>query len=998
MGKYAIVIFLMFASTSAIAQYTIAGKVIDGKTQVAVEFATLFIPANELWAVTDENGAFVIQQVPQGKIEIVIQRLGFARQTYELTITTNITDLLLKLDERDLTLEEVVVTARKNTGLTTSFTMDRTAFDHMQMLNVTDAASLLPGGKTNRTLHLATGMGTGANDGSQEFSVNGARVNGSVVEMGNAVFGVAVEIDGVRLSGNAIPGTVSSTQTRLLGSDTRNISTANVESIEIITGIPSVEHSDMTNGMVRINTRKGKSPFILDLATKPNTKQISLGKGFALGHKLGVVNLNLEHTRSISNLVSPYTAYARNGLSLNYSNIFNENNNQPIAVEFGVHGNLGGYNSESDPDFFVKTYSKMNDNAIRANASVRWLLNKKWITNVEASGALNYNNRQEEVSTNRSSSSSVAAIHATQTGYYVGQTYDENPNTEVKLIPPGYWYQVWRNDSRLVNQSARLKANWARRFGTVNHNLLIGGEYTGNRNNGRGDYYTDMRYAPTWREYRYDRVSTNNNYGIYAEEMIQLPVGRGEFQVVAGVRGEVTAISGSEYGNVGNWSPRMNAQYIFWEKSTKTVENLSVKFGWGKTVKLPSFSVLYPETGYRDIRTFEPGTTAEGSTYYAFYSTPVIRQYNPELKWQSNIQHEVSVNATIAGVDVSLIAAQDKTYHAYEATNTYSPFTYKFTSQSSLEGSVIPIDNRIYQVDRQTGVVTVTDKTGTYPTETLAYREVTRPITILSSTNGSPVLRRRLSWIIQFKQIAALKTRFRVDGHYYYYKGIEQLLKADRPVDNVTMTDGTPYKYIAFYTGGSGSSNGNVSHSVNINVTAITHIPALRLIVSFRVEGTLYNQQQRLSEYSDGGQRGFVLNSRDEYVPIEGNISDGNQFVGLYPEYYVSLNDMNTHIPFEEKFLWAKENDITLYNDLAKLVVKTPTNYFFNENKTSAYYSANFSVTKEIGRIASISFNATNFINSLSRVRSSENNARYSLFGSSMIPAFYYGLSLRLKL
>ncbi|MGC3979229.1 MAG: hypothetical protein QM751_13960 [Paludibacteraceae bacterium] len=48
---------------------------------------------------------------------------------------------------------------------------------------------------------------------------------------------------------------------------------------------------------------------------------------------------------------------------------------------------------------------------------------------------------------------------------------------------------------------------------------------------------------------------------------------------------------------------------------------------------------------------------------------------------------------------------------------------------------------------------------------------------------------------------------------------------------------------------------------------------------------------------------------------------------------------MNTLVPFAEKFLWAKDNDKALYNDLSKMVIKTNYDYIFNANKYSDYFS-----------------------------------------------------------
>ena len=55
-------------------------------------------------------------------------------------------------------------------------------------------------------------------------------------------------------------------------------------------------------------------------------------------------------------------------------------------------------------------------------------------------------------------------------------------------------------------------------------------------------------------------------------------------------------------------------------------------------------------------------------------------------------------------------------------------------------------------------------------------------------------------------------------------------------------------------------------------------------------------------------------------------------------------------------------------------------------------------MTKEIGDHVSVSFYANNFFNNMSTVRSSQTGLETSLFSSSYIPSYYYGLSLRVKI
>jgi outer membrane cobalamin receptor len=984
MRKYLLLVFFIFnAGYSVFSQNTLSGKVLDAETKSPVEFAVVAIPDHDLWAVTDHNGAFAIQKVPSGKAVIAISCLGYVKTTFEVDVRPGSgAEGIYYIRENNLSISEVVVTAQKRSDeIATSYTMDRNTLDHMQMLGVADVMALLPGGQTSSATTLT----------SEQRIFLRSESDG---ELDNPSFGTAIEVDGVRLSNN---GSFSTSTDIIEGIDTRHIGVSNIESIEIITGLPSVEHGDLSTGLVRINTRKGKSPYVAEVVTKPKIKSYAFNKGFDLGNDAGVINTGFERTHSISQRASPYTTYTRNNLSLTYRNTFSRGK-RPLELTWGISGNIGGYDSESDPDAFTGTYRKVRDHTFRTNVDLNWLLNRPWITGVEFSGAVNYADRRDENQTNQSSASSTAAIHATEEGYFIGMNYDEDPDAPIVLIPPGYWYRLWYHDNKPVTYTAKVKANWTRKFGRINSRLKAGAEFVRSGNYGKGVYYDDMRYAPTWREFRYDEQPFVNNMALYAEEEIALPVRHRELQVQAGVRADMTYVKGSEYGTVHSFSPRINARYTLVENRRGFLKRLSLHAGWGDAVKLPSSDILYPSPSYSDKLSFAPGTMADGTVFYAYYTIPARALYNPDLKWQRTRKAEIGVDLRLGNTKVSVSAFRDKTFRPYKPTNTYLPFSYKLTDQRALEDCEIPSVNRIYTIDQTTGIVTVTDKTGQYASQELAY--ITRN-TFKSNdyyTNGSPLTRKGIEWIVDFGKIPSLKTTVRVDGNYYYYKGVDETLEEDL-ASSANMADGNPYKYIAYYVGSSSYYNGSLTKKLTTNLTVSTHIPAIRMIVSFRLESCFYDYSRYLSEYS-GGSRSFPIDSRDSYVPSSTvtDIYAGNQYVAMYPLYYISLDDMGTKIPFAEKFLWAKENDQALYNELAKMVNKTPYNYSFNANKYSDYFSANISLTKEIGDQVSISFQANNFFNNMGTVTSSWTGNESSLYGSSRIPPFYYGLSMRVKL
>ncbi|MBQ7622213.1 MAG: carboxypeptidase-like regulatory domain-containing protein, partial [Bacteroidales bacterium] len=245
MKKISVLIFALAgalaASLPAAAQgFTISGIVTNKETGEPVEFATVVIEASEQWAVADSKGRFSISNIRVAKSVVTVSCLGYVSDSREITIVANIQNYRVKLAEDNLSIDKAVVTAKGNdNSATTAHTIDKAALEHVQLMNVSDISSLLPGGVTeNNSL-----------TGEKQFNIRA----GGGSESGNASFGTAVEVDGVRISNNAAYLEASTTSFSVKGASTNNIASANVESVEVITGVPSVEYGDMASGVVKIN-------------------------------------------------------------------------------------------------------------------------------------------------------------------------------------------------------------------------------------------------------------------------------------------------------------------------------------------------------------------------------------------------------------------------------------------------------------------------------------------------------------------------------------------------------------------------------------------------------------------------------------------------------------------------------------------------------------------------------------------------------------------------
>ena len=917
------------------ALFSISGKVVDAKTGEPVIGAAVNVEDTGIWAISDENGTFFLPDIRPGDYAVQFSCLGFVDKRLSFVVKKDIPNLTIKLDQNTLALNSVVVTAeRDKEGMNTSLKFGANALNHLQMSNVTDISALLPGGKT-------------VNPDLTKDNAVSLRSGG--LAAGNAAFGTALEVDGVRVGNNASFGSMS-------GTGTRNISTENVQSIEVITGVPSAEYGDLNSGMVRINTRKGLTPWNITFAVNPRTYQASASKGIDLMKNRGVLNVSAEWTRATQKLSSPYTSYTRRGFSASYSNTFKN----VLKFEVGATGNIGGMNTKNDPDAYKGTWSKMRDNVLRANTSLTWLLRKSWITNLKLDASVNYNDNRSQDHAYGSSASMLPAVHSELAGYYLADR-----------LPVSYFSDKVI-DSKELDYAASLKYEWFKKSGKRLSKLKAGVQWKANGNVGEGEYYKDPSVAANgYRPRPYSQYPFMHNVAAYIEEDFTFPIGKTSLQISAGLRLENLFVKDTDYKNVSSLSPRFNAKW-------KISDNLSIRGGWGVSEKLPSFYILYPVQKYRDIQTF--GFSHGDSSSYVYYTQPYKMLFNENLKWQKNYNAEFGIEAYFLRTSVSLVGFFNKTKNPYTYQNIYTPFSYNIMSVPS--GYTVP-DNPEIRVDSQTGQVYMRGSNEEFWTPMAT--KVTDKTFFESQMpgNGDDIYRTGAELIVDFPEIAPIRTKFRLDANYSYTHYIDNTLNwTYRTGWSHTSLSNRSYQYVGIYANGgeSGTYNGKESHSLNANLTAITHIPEARIVITCRLEMSLLSRFRNLSRYQ-GKEYAYNVNA-DGVESIGGSIYDSNNYTAIRPVKYMDENG-DVH-DFTDK----EASDPAFAN----LIIKSGNAYTFSQDGYGAYLSANLSVTKEIGDHVSLSFFANNFTNSRMYVTSKATGV-----SAIFTPAFYYGLTCRLK-
>lgn len=917
------------------ALFSISGKVVDAKTGEPVIGAAVNVEDTGIWAISDENGTFFLPDIRPGDYAVQFSCLGFVDKRLSFVVKKDIPNLTIKLDQNTLALNSVVVTAeRDKEGMNTSLKFGANALNHLQMSNVTDISALLPGGKTVNP-DLTTD--------------NAVSLRSGGLAAGNAAFGTALEVDGVRVGNNASFGSMS-------GTGTRNISTENVQSIEVITGVPSAEYGDLNSGMVRINTRKGLTPWNITFAVNPRTYQASASKGIDLMKNRGVLNVSAEWTRATQKLSSPYTSYTRRGFSASYSNTFKN----VLKFEAGATGNIGGMNAKNDPDAYKGTWSKVRDNVLRANTSLTWLLRKSWITNLKLDASVNFNDNRSQDHAYGSSASMLPAVHSELAGYYLADR-----------LPVSYFSDKVI-DSKELDYATSLKYEWFKKSGKRLSKLKAGVQWKANGNVGEGEYYKDPSVAANgYRPRPYSQYPFMHNVAAYIEEDFTFPIGKTSFQISAGLRLENLFVKDTDYKNVSSLSPRFNAKW-------KISDNLSIRGGWGVSEKLPSFYILYPVQKYRDIQTF--GFSHGDSSSYVYYTQPYKMLFNENLKWQKNYNAEFGIEAYFLRTSVSLVGFFNKTKNPYTYQNIYTPFSYNIMSVPS--GYTVP-DNPEIRVDSQTGQVYMRGSNEEFWTPMAT--KVTDKTFFESQMpgNGDDIYRTGAELIVDFPEIAPIRTKFRLDANYSYTHYIDNTLNwTYRTGWSHTSLSNRSYQYVGIYANGgeSGTYNGKESHSLNANLTAITHIPEARIVITCRLEMSLLSRFRNLSRYQ-GKEYAYNVNA-DGVESIGGSIYDSNNYTAIRPVKYMDENG-DVH-DFTDK----EASDPAFAN----LIIKSGNAYTFSQDGYGAYLSANLSVTKEIGDHVSLSFFANNFTNSRMYVTSKATGV-----SAIFTPAFYYGLTCRLK-
>ena len=554
MIKRILILFLVLFIGSFLTVYSqkgldLKGKVLNKKTGEVVIGAAVQLEELEIWTITNKDGLFEFKNIVPQNYTLQIRCLGY--ELYSTTAIVNINtidEVIINLVPTSYDMEEVNVLAKKGNNITTSTNIGNAAIEHVQPTSLSDIMQLLPGNIAENP------------DLSKPQQI-------SIREIGtddNTSMGTAIIIDNAPISNDANLQTLSTASSREgefstvvgTGIDLRQISTDNIESVEVIKGIPSVVYGDLTSGAVVVTTKAGSSPLSIKLKADPKIKQLAFSKGLKIPSTNDFLNINFDYLSSYSDVTSKYKGFKRVTGQMAYSKVFMRTTT-PLSfnTKLSYFGTID--NEKTDPDAMVANEEyRTDDQGVRLNLYGSWMLKKKLISNLKYAFSLSYSHQENYQKRYRTTSGGVEPISLS---LFEGENYG--------IYLPTEQLTELTIDGKPVNAFAQVTYDKFITFenGIINK-ILFGSDYRLSGNYGKGQIY-DITNPPfiahsSSRPRSFHEIPNLQNYAVYLENKIIIPIKETSLNIQGGARLNNYQPTGIFTSSIGFYvEPRFNIRY-----------------------------------------------------------------------------------------------------------------------------------------------------------------------------------------------------------------------------------------------------------------------------------------------------------------------------------------------------------------------------------------------------------------------------------------------------
>ena len=670
--RLSLIILLLMTAVAAHPHTKISGVVLDKATQEPMIGATITIAGGkDIAGVTDVDGRFFI--VVPDKHDITISYIGYK------SLTAPAHDGIYLIESLTNVLNEVVVTAQESQAMSTSSVIGRQAMDHLQPSSFGDMIELIPGGRAQDP-HLTT---------PSTISLREAGAGDS--NYATSSLGTSFMIDGAPISTNAnMQHVSSSTDSQSLkrdftnqGVDMRSISTDDIERIEIVRGIPSVEYGDLTSGLVKIERKRGGNNLTARLKTDMGSYLFYVGKGVDWRPRKLSLNINADYLDSRIDPRNTLENYKRFTLSTRLHKAWNGSSfNTTLAFNVDYTGSFD--NDKTDPD--------LNEGAIDTYKSSynRWALMAAFCLK-PSDGNSSFKAFNATISTSLGNDNITREKFIQLRRATIAATSMETGESDAVILPYSYTtkHQVAGKPFNLfVKVNTKLQIPSPK----VSNSLMLGADWNVDKNYGKGQIFdTTLPLYPgmSGRPRDISQIPASHTLSLYAEENLKTTIAGNTLEVVAGIRGSHMMNLSSRYALHGKfyWDPRINIGWTFPQfKVGNDVGFIRLSGGLGEHTKMPTIEHLYPEPVYIDLVQFNYYHPNEAYKRINIM-TYVIDPANYDLRAARNFKWEVGTDINIVGNRLSITYFRENMISGFRSTAIYRPYDYKHYDTSTIDGS-----------------------------------------------------------------------------------------------------------------------------------------------------------------------------------------------------------------------------------------------------------------------------------------------------------------------
>lgn len=776
----------------------IRGKIVNKKTGEPVGFASVYMPENELMTSADESGVFVFRQLNSPFFTLEVKCLGFETflGRFETALFTNAIQLI-ELMPVSYDMQEIDVLAKTNPGISSSSIIGSAAIEHVQPTSLADIMQLLPG-----NLSVNPNLSS-----PQKISIREIGVDN------NSAMGTAIFVDGSPTSNDANLQTYSTSRSgdnfsTVAGSgiDLRQISTDQIESVEVIRGIPSVTYGDLTSGAILIRTKAGYTPYEIKLKTDPKIKQFTFGKGLVLKASRSNLNLNFDYLQSYDDLRSKYTGFNRLTSEVGFSKTFS-----PTKKPFSYNTKLSYFetidDAKTDPDALVAGERiKSKDRGLRVQMFGKWSPDLKLLSSLDYTFSVAYSHQISSEDKYRS----LSGIQAISTAISEGE------NTGIFL--PSEQFTSYVIDGEPVTVFGQITAKKTMHFKPgMTNKILYGLEYRMNANYGDGQVY-DASNPPfvnssrlSFRPRKFSDIPALQSYSVYLEDKLFLEIRETVLEVQAGFRLNNFQSDGLLKSKLGFYAePRFNAQYwLITPKNKQVFDKLAISFGAGKTYKSPSLLFLFPDKAYFDLNVLSY-YTGNPDVNTSIFDTRIFETGNQSLQPSENLKMELGLSFRIRKVNGSFTIFKEDLSNGYSFVRNYM-----FLNYSRYLAENVPVGVKPNPADLKT-----------IPSGTA--------VSYLTPVNNQETQKSGVEFSIDFGKIPAVYTSITLDGAWLNTKQIFSTI----PIQYQPPVGSSDLNLLyGIYPAG----ESKISRRLNTNLRMVSHIPRLRMILSTTMQMVWYD-------------------------------------------------------------------------------------------------------------------------------------------------------------